>query len=342
MTSEISLNTLKAAYYRACDPRLTQQISETVGLGTQAQVSRLLAEAREHYVLREVFQFPTDLPEDERQQAADSFFAPHRELEDALAHRAEELRTMRAGGGSPFKRLHVAAAPGIENDWNEKVRERALQAFGIRAAEIVTGYIDETMRCCVAWGRLIAATVRSLVSGAPLPGQALRHGRRRGSRYPRCSTATTIGEGHKTLACPVGVAQRPDPARLISPRPGSQGLACPGYRSPHRIRGERGCSAAVGNQGRWQSDLVGSLSARGSRGEDIAAELARRREITRTPAARALEILGPTLGLHGGEHCPPASRTACCAPAREARPRPGRGEIRWITGRILVPVPEVT
>ncbi len=161
LASEISLNALKVAYYKANDSTLTQQqIADKVGLNNQAQVSRLLAEAREHRVLREVFQFPTGLSDEVRLQVANSFFERHGELEDALADRARDLRSVRAEGGSPFKRLHVVAAPGLENEMDETARERALQAFGISAAEIVAGYIDEAKTCCVAWGRTLATTVR--------------------------------------------------------------------------------------------------------------------------------------------------------------------------------------
>jgi DNA-binding transcriptional regulator LsrR (DeoR family) len=208
MASDISLNALKAAYYRAHDPTLTQQqIAEKAGLGTQAQVSRLLAEAREHKVLREVFQFPIDLPEDERQQVANSFFERHGELEDALAQRARELRSVRAEGGSPFKRLHVVAAPGAEHEKDEKVRERALRTFGIGAAEIVADYIDEATICCVAWGRTIAATVR--------------HVRTKSGRYPGKTFIPIAGE--PTNHEPNGVSPS-DAARTLS-------LAWPGSES---------------------------------------------------------------------------------------------------------------
>jgi DNA-binding transcriptional regulator LsrR (DeoR family) len=107
-----------------------------------------------------VFQFPGNLTEEERQQVANSFFARHGKLEEALEKRARELLRNRAEGGAPFKRLHVVAAPGIEDGTDEKARERALQSFGIGAAEIVADYIDEASTCCVAWGRTIAPTVQ--------------------------------------------------------------------------------------------------------------------------------------------------------------------------------------
>jgi DNA-binding transcriptional regulator LsrR (DeoR family) len=199
MASDISLNALKAAYYRAYDPTLTQQqIAEKAGLGTQAQVSRLLAEAREHKVLREVFQFPVDLPEDERQQVANSFYGRHGELEDALEQRARDLRR-RAEGGSPFKRLHVVAAPGIDNETDEKARERALQTFGLGAAEIVADYIDVAQTCCVAWGKTIAATVR--------------HVRTKSGKYPEKTFFPIAGE--PTNHEPNGVSPS-DAARTLS------------------------------------------------------------------------------------------------------------------------------
>ena len=149
---------LLAAYYKAQDPTLTQrEIGEKANLGTQAQVSRLLTEAREKGYLREIFEFPADLPQEERRKIENSFFHQHSELEDALAQRARELNDTRSGGGSPFRRLHVVAAPGLEDD---KARDKAFQYFGASAAEIVAGYIDEADECSVAWGRTIEATVR--------------------------------------------------------------------------------------------------------------------------------------------------------------------------------------
>src|ERR1700758_4485514 len=85
-----------AAYYKAADPNLTQQaIGARANLGTQAQVSRLLAEARSKGYLREVFEFPADMPPDERRQLQRqlelSFYKQHGQLESALAKRAKDL-----------------------------------------------------------------------------------------------------------------------------------------------------------------------------------------------------------------------------------------------------------
>jgi transcriptional regulator with XRE-family HTH domain len=158
MALRISENALKAAYYRTNDPSLTQQeIADRAGLGTQAQVSRLLAEARDHKVLREVFQWPADVPEETRLRVTSSYFERHGELADALAERSRQLRSARGDGGSPFRRLHVVPAPYLENGTSASAQ--SLQSFGISAAEIVADYIDETATCCVAWGRTIAATV---------------------------------------------------------------------------------------------------------------------------------------------------------------------------------------
>src|SRR5215472_6192238 len=107
MSSTPSLDALKAAYYKVHDPALTEdQIAGKASLGSQTRVSRLLKEAREHKVLREVSR-------------------------------------RRSFGGSPFKRLHVVAAPGIENTGDARIRERAFQSFGVSAAGIVSSYIDE-------------------------------------------------------------------------------------------------------------------------------------------------------------------------------------------------------
>ncbi|WP_300609640.1 sugar-binding domain-containing protein [Trebonia sp.] len=180
-----SREALLAAYYKFHDPTLTQrEIAEKANLGTQAQVSRLLAEAREKEVLREIFQFPAGLDKEVRQQIESSFFQRHSALENALAQKARDLNDTRSDGGSFFKRLHVVGAPGLEEENNAAAREKAFQVFGAGAAEIVTGYIDQADTCCVAWGRTIDATVRHVrprsTSGSaklfiPIAGEPTNH-----------------------------------------------------------------------------------------------------------------------------------------------------------------------
>ena len=169
---QVTEGALRAGYHRAQDPGLTQrEIGDRANLGGQAQVSRLLTLARERGYLREVFEFPPGLAEEERQRVKDSFFRLHSELESSLKERARELNAARSDGGSPFKRLHVVAAPGLDGD--ELARERAFQSFGANAAEIVAGYIDEASACSVAWGRTISVTVRHVRSRPAAPGQAM-------------------------------------------------------------------------------------------------------------------------------------------------------------------------
>ncbi len=170
MDSIPDINVLLAAYCKAADPALTQQqIGVVTNLGTQAQVSRLLADARLRGYLHEVFEFPQDMPRDTRDQLRRRFeqaiFKPHADLEAALIKKAEELCGTRFDGGSPFKRLHVVPAPALR-DGDDKAREEAFSAFGANAAEIVASYIDEADSCCVAWGRTINATVRHIRSRA--------------------------------------------------------------------------------------------------------------------------------------------------------------------------------
>ena len=106
MDSIPGYDALVAAYWRAHDPALTQrEIGEKANLGTQAQVSRLLAEAREKGVLREIFQFPTDLPADLRHQIENSFFKRHSALENALAYRARILNDTRSEAGRRRSRI---------------------------------------------------------------------------------------------------------------------------------------------------------------------------------------------------------------------------------------------
>lgn len=169
---QITEGALRAGYHRAQDPTLTQrEIGERANLGGQAQVSRLLTVARERGYLREVFEFPPDLVEDDRQRVKDSFYRRHSELESRLKERARELNAARSDGGSPFKRLHVVAAPGLD-DGDERSRERAFQSFGANAAEIVADYIDGASTCSVAWGRTISTTVRHVRSRQATPVQA--------------------------------------------------------------------------------------------------------------------------------------------------------------------------
>jgi hypothetical protein len=174
--NESEYNVFKAAYYKATDSSLTQQaIGSRAGLGTQAQVSRLLAEARARGYLREVFEFPADMASDERdalrQKLERSFYKPHADLEKALAKRAQELCGTRSDGGNPFKRLHVVATPEWQGG-DEDARKDAFATYGANAAEIVASYIDEAASCSVAWGRTIDATVRHIRSRAKAPGPA--------------------------------------------------------------------------------------------------------------------------------------------------------------------------
>lgn len=236
MAARPSIDALKAAYYKAHAPNLTQQeIAERARLGTQAQVSRLLAEARDHKVLREVFQFPPDVAEEDRRQVENSFFERHAELETALVREARELSTVRADGGSPFKRLHVVAAPGLGN---VDEREKAFKSFGISAAEIVAGYIDEVDMCCVAWGRTLDATVR--------------HVRRRSGSVPGKLFIPIAGE--PTNHEPNGVSPS-DAARTLSAAwEGSSYLALRGVqaRIPKSVGDKKGARELVGYSNNYQ------------------------------------------------------------------------------------------
>jgi DNA-binding transcriptional regulator LsrR (DeoR family) len=156
---------LLAAYFKARAPALSQEIiGEQAGLGKQPQVARLLQVARKEGYLREVFQFPSKMPLDERRQLEaqfeQAFYERHADLEAALIERAEALRAP-YDGATPFRRLHVVATP----DWGEGdvgARERAFTAFGVSAADIVANYIDEAESVCVAWGRTLDVAVRNI------------------------------------------------------------------------------------------------------------------------------------------------------------------------------------
>lgn len=172
-TTDNEYNVLLAAYCKAAYPRLTQQeIGIRANLGNQAQVSRLLSDARAKGYLREVFEFPSEMSPDTRRDLEGkferSFYEPHARLEAALVKRAEKLCDIRSEGGSPFKRLHVVATPGW-SEGDDKARETAFAEFGASASEIVARYIDEAESCCVAWGRTVAVTVRRIRSRTNTP-----------------------------------------------------------------------------------------------------------------------------------------------------------------------------
>jgi DNA-binding transcriptional regulator LsrR (DeoR family) len=185
MPSKRYLDLVKAAYWKVHEPELTQeQIADKAGLGNQAQVSRHLKDARDRKILVEVFRFPEDLSDEERLEVQNSFYPRHGALEEALSKRSRQLSAKRSVGGSPFKRLHVVAAPGIENEKDAEVRKNAFGVFGTSAAGIVASYIDEVDMCCVAWGRTIAAVLEHVPTNSassrkkrfiPIAGDATNH-----------------------------------------------------------------------------------------------------------------------------------------------------------------------
>jgi DNA-binding transcriptional regulator LsrR (DeoR family) len=232
MASKRSLDLLKAAYYSAYESTLTQeQIASRVGL-TQVQVSRLLREAREQKVLREVFRFPADLPPEDRLEIVNSFFDRHGQLEDALSARSRQLSRKQYGGGSPFKQLNVVAAPGIDNDNDARVRANALRSFGMSAAGIVASYIDEADMCCVSWGRTIAVTVESM------PHSSASDENKKKQFIPIA--------GEPTNHEPNGIAPSDAARRLSQAWPGSTSLSLRGVqaRIPKSVYDQDGDQAA--------------------------------------------------------------------------------------------------
>jgi DNA-binding transcriptional regulator LsrR (DeoR family) len=158
---------LLAAYFHGQDNALKQEtIADRLGLSGQAHVSKLLKQARQLGYLREVFEFPEDVPQDTRREIENSYFGKHSALEAELIRRAQIARDKRSDGSSPFKRLHVCAAPGLEIR-DGSARERAFSTFGANAAEIVASYIDYADTCCVAWGRTVHDTVRHVRTRTP-------------------------------------------------------------------------------------------------------------------------------------------------------------------------------
>lgn len=166
MDGTVDYKVLLAAYFHATYPSLTQEkIAEQAQLGTQTNVSRLLDKAKSKHYLRQVFQFPSDMPLDERHQLwrhfEQTFYKPHARLEAALIARAEALRAT-YDGVAPFRRLHVVATPDWRAD-DVSGRERVFEEFGVGAADIVARYIDEAdSYCVVAWGRTLDATLRKI------------------------------------------------------------------------------------------------------------------------------------------------------------------------------------
>jgi len=160
---------LLAGYFHGQDNALKQEaIADRLGLNGQAHVSKLLKQARQMGYLREVFEFPPDVSQDMRREIENSYFSKHSALEAELIRRAQILRDRRSDGSSPFKRLYVCAAPGLDIR-DDKARERAFSTFGANAAEIVASYIDHADTCCVAWGRTVHATVRHVRARSVTP-----------------------------------------------------------------------------------------------------------------------------------------------------------------------------
>jgi len=160
---------LLVAYFHGQDNALKQEaIADRLGLSGQAHVSKLLKQARQMGYLREVFEFPQDVPHDTRREIENSYFGKHSALEAELIRRAQIVRDKRSDGSSPFKRLYVCAAPGLEIR-DGSARERAFSTFGANAAEIVASYIDHADTCCVAWGRTLHDTVRHVRPRTPGP-----------------------------------------------------------------------------------------------------------------------------------------------------------------------------
>ncbi len=172
-----------AAYFKAQGDLTQKAIGEKAGLGTQAQVSKLLHDARTEGILREVFVFPPDISERERRIVEQSYFPLHDELERALIDRSRDLASMRRGGTSPFKRLHVV--PSLEYDASKPQEQAdAFRVFGEAAAEIVAGYINNTETCSVAWGRTLDATLKFIPESSrvspkkvfmPIAGEPTNH-----------------------------------------------------------------------------------------------------------------------------------------------------------------------
>lgn len=217
MLSKHDLDLLKAAYYSVYAPALTQhQIATRVGL-TQVQVSRLLKEARDREVLREVFRFPPGLSPEDRLEVVSSFFPQHGELESALSARSRQLSRQKFGGGSPFKQLYVVSAPGIDNEVDAHAQENAFRSFGVNAAGTVASYIDDVDMCCVSWGRTVAATVDSM----PYTSASSEHKRKQFIPIA----------GEPTNHEPNGVAASDAARRLSQAWPGSNYLSLRGVQA---------------------------------------------------------------------------------------------------------------
>ena len=159
MRSEVDPDLLKVAWVHAQYPQMTQaELARIADVGSQAQVSRLLNLAREKGILREVFTFPADTSDEVRRIVEQSLFPRHNELEAALVERSGELADRRDRAAT-LKRLHVVPVP------RDMPADKALDAFGRGASEIVFDYVDGTHSCMSAWGRAVGATVKFLREG---------------------------------------------------------------------------------------------------------------------------------------------------------------------------------
>src|SRR5215472_10116984 len=69
-------HTLLVGYFHGQDNALKQEaIADRLGLSGQAHVSKLLKQARQMGYLREVFEFPPDVPQDMRREVENSYFS---------------------------------------------------------------------------------------------------------------------------------------------------------------------------------------------------------------------------------------------------------------------------
>lgn len=186
MAHDHELDVLKAAQARANTDWSQEEIGKRLQLGGQAQVSRLLRKARENGYLVESFAFPPDVSPEVRSEVEASYLPEHGDLEKALAEKAVELSNDRSSGGAPFHRLHVVG-PATFDASPEAAMKEAFLRYGPTAATVVSGYIDHAATVCVAWGRTIEATLRSVrpvtMSGSavgektflPIAGEPINH-----------------------------------------------------------------------------------------------------------------------------------------------------------------------
>ena len=142
---------LACAWYSALGLK-QDEIMEVVGIGSQAEVSRLLGFARDEKWLVQEVKFPKSLSPDAIEGIKQLGFKHQVELERRVKRISEELS---ATGTPTLQSVHVVATGKAE-------AAQAVERFGRPAAEVVGRLLQGASSVVVAWGRTISAIVDAM------------------------------------------------------------------------------------------------------------------------------------------------------------------------------------